>query len=91
MADTKPTRKLTRGKRDPNAPRGALSAYMFFTKVARAEIVKANPNASIGEIGKEMGAAWNRLNDAGKAPYVKQAEADKARYTKEMAAYTPKA
>ena len=48
-----------KGKKDdkPKVKR-APSAYMLFCKKNRAAIVKANPKASFGEVGKLLGAAW---------------------------------
>ena len=39
-------------KKDPNAPKGASSAYVFFNKESRSKIKEENPDASFGEIGK---------------------------------------
>ena len=38
-------------------------------KKERPAIVKANPNATFGEVGKLLGAAWGKLSDASKAKY----------------------
>ena len=42
---------------------------MLFCKKERPAIVKANPNATFGEVGKLLGAAWGKLSDASKAKY----------------------
>jgi len=47
----------------------APSAYMNFCKASRAGIIKANPKASFGEVGKLLGAAWGKLSDAAKAKH----------------------
>ena len=47
----------------------APSAYMLFCKKERPAIVKANPSATFGEVGKLLGAAWGKLSDASKAKY----------------------
>ena len=51
--------KASKGKKDdkPKVKR-APSAYMLFCKKNRAAIVKANPKATFGEVGKLLGAAW---------------------------------
>ena len=55
---------------------------------ARATTKKEHPNATIGELGKLMGAAWNKIKEGEKGEkYAKKAAADKERYEKEMAAY----
>eukprot|EP00578_Thalassiosira_sp_NH16_P002941 CAMPEP_0181137534 /NCGR_PEP_ID=MMETSP1071-20121207/33756_1 /TAXON_ID=35127 /ORGANISM="Thalassiosira sp., Strain NH16" /LENGTH=835 /DNA_ID=CAMNT_0023224293 /DNA_START=149 /DNA_END=2656 /DNA_ORIENTATION=+ len=76
-------------KKDPNAPKGAKSAFMFFSGAKRNEIKEANPDASFGEMGKLVGAAWKELTDEGKVKWNEKAEKDKARYKNEMKDYTP--
>lgn len=78
-----------RSKKDPNAPKRALSAYMFFAKDKREEIIKKNPTlkSDISRVGKMIGEAWAKLSTAEKAPFDKKAAADKARYEKEISAY----
>ena len=55
----------------------------------RAAIKAAHPSWGIGEIGKELGQLWKSVSDADKAKYAKQAEKDKDRYKRELAAYKP--
>ena len=43
----KPARKT---KKDPNAPKRALSAYMFFSQDWRERIKTENPDAGFGEL-----------------------------------------
>jgi len=45
-----PKKKATKKKKDPNAPKGALSAFMYFSKAKRPEIKEDNPEASFGEL-----------------------------------------
>lgn len=58
-------------------PKKALSAYMFFSQAKRKEVKEENPDASFGEIGKMLGAAWKEVSDADKKPFEDQAKADK--------------
>ena len=80
--------KKKRAKKDPNAPKNAKSAFMFFSSAKRAGIKEANPDASFGDMGKLVGAAWKEVDD--KTKWEELAAEDKQRYKKEMAAYTPK-
>jgi len=90
---SKPTRKAAeksdsgRKAKDPNAPKRALSAYMFFSQDWRERIKTENPDASFGEIGKLLGAKWKEMDDSEKKPYVAQAAKDKTRAEKEMSDY----
>lgn len=75
-------------KKDPLAPKKGLSPFMIFNKENREKIKTANPNATFGDIGKLIGAAWKALNEKQRAVYTQKAEADKQRYVTESAAYT---
>lgn len=83
-----PAKKKKR-KKDPNAPKRSKSAFMFFAKERRPELVKSNPKWSFGEFGRKMGEEWRSMSDKKKAKYNNQAAADKVRYAKEMDGYTP--
>ena len=41
----------SKGKKDPKAPKRALSAYMFFSQDWRERIKAENPDAGFGELG----------------------------------------
>ncbi|KAF7297226.1 hypothetical protein MIND_00955700 [Mycena indigotica] len=79
--------KASRSKKDPNAPKRALSAYMFFSQDWRERIKTENPDASFGEVGKLLGAKWKELDDEEKQPYIEQAAKDKTRAEQEKEAY----
>ncbi|KAF9480627.1 HMG-box, partial [Pholiota conissans] len=83
----KPARKA---KKDPNAPKRALSAYMFFSQDWRERIKNENPDAGFGEVGKLLGAKWKELDEDEKKPYIDQAAKDKERADEEKAAYDNK-
>jgi len=64
------------------------SAYFFFMDDRRAELKAANPEMNVAQLGKLMGEEWNKIKESSAADkYKTQAEEDKARYTKAMAAY----
>lgn len=77
-----PQGKKKKTKKDPNAPKKGLSAYMFFVKDTRQEIKEQNPDATFGEIGKLLGEAWKKLED--KSKYEEMAKQDKVRYESEV-------
>jgi len=81
------TEKKKRTKKDPNAPKKALSAFMIFSQENRSKIKEANPDASFGQLGKLIGQAWKALDESEKEPYTAKAEQEKERYELAMAAY----
>ncbi|KAF2799563.1 hypothetical protein K505DRAFT_230768 [Melanomma pulvis-pyrius CBS 109.77] len=94
-----PKEKTTRGKgkaatkaegkkkKDPNAPKRGLSAYMFFANDQRDKVREDNPGIKFGEVGKQLGEKWKALNEKQRQPYEAKAAADKKRYEEEKAAY----
>ena len=64
---TKPKRKLK--KRDPNAPKRPLSAYMEFAKVERSKILADAGPLSLVETGRELGRRWRNLDTSQKAAF----------------------
>lgn len=87
MAERK---KAARRKKDPDAPKRSLSAYMFFANENRDIVRAENPGISFGQVGKMLGEKWKELSSDDKAPYEKKADDDKKRYEKEKAEYAKK-
>ena len=83
-------RKVSRKKKDPDAPKRSLSAYMFFANENRDIVRAENPGISFGQVGKALGDKWKALSAEDKVPYENKAEADKKRYEKEKAEYAKK-
>jgi len=96
MANWKPPKgeKGGRGKKkrtkDPNAPKRALSAFFWFCNDERPKVKSVLPDASVGEVAKELGRRWNDCTEDQKSKYEALAAKDKARYEKEMGAYKKK-
>ncbi|KAF2097620.1 Non-histone chromosomal protein 6 [Rhizodiscina lignyota] len=91
MPKEKTTRKAkavsSKKKKDPNAPKRGLSAYMFFANDNREKVREDNPGIKFGEVGKMLGEKWKELTEKEKGPYEAKAKADKARYEKEKQDY----
>ena len=85
-AAKKPTAK--KAKKDPNKPKGASSAYIFYSSAMRPKLKKDGD--SIGDVAKKIGVEWGKLSDKEKAPYQKLADADKVRAQKALAKYKAK-
>jgi len=74
-------------KKDPNAPKRGLSAYMFFANEQRENVRDENPGISFGQVGKVLGDRWKALTEKQREPYEKKAATDKKRYEDEKAKY----
>ena len=86
-ADAKGKKK--KKAKDPNKPKRAMVAFMFFSIDRRPAMQKQNPQMRIAEISKLLGETWRGMTAKDKAPYEKKAAADKALYEKEMKSYKP--
>ncbi|KAJ5722631.1 Non-histone chromosomal protein 6 [Penicillium malachiteum] len=74
-------------KKDPNAPKRGLSAYMFFANDKRDSVREENPGISFGQVGKMLGDKWKALTESERKPYDDKAAADKKRYEEDKAKY----
>ncbi|XP_041358000.1 high mobility group protein B2-like [Gigantopelta aegis] len=72
-------------KKDPNAPKRALSAFFFFCADERPALRKQFPDYSVGDIAKDLGKMWAVCKD--KPKYDVLAAKDKKRYEIEKLAY----
>lgn len=93
MANYKPPKGEKRKKKrakDPNAPKRALSAFFWFCNDERPKVKDSMPEASVGEVAKELGRRWNAISSDVKSKYEALAAKDKARYEKEMKGYKAK-
>ncbi|KAI9798177.1 MAG: Non-histone chromosomal protein 6 [Piccolia ochrophora] len=93
MPKEKTTTRKTKGrdggkkKKDPNAPKRGLSAYMFFANEQRENVRDENPGITFGQVGKILGERWKALNEKQRVPYENKAKVDKKRYEDEKASY----
>jgi hypothetical protein len=79
-----------RKKKDPNAPKRPLSAFFLFCHDERPGVKAIHPTYSVGDVAKELGDRWNKIQPDIKAKYEAQAQVDKGRYEKDMASYKNK-
>jgi len=92
MPKEKTTARKTKGrdgkrKKDPNAPKRGLSAYMFFANENRERVREENPGIAFGALGRKLGELWKALSDTERKPYEDKAATDKKRYEDEKATY----
>lgn len=86
MADYTPAKgEKRKRKKDPNAPKRALSAFFFFNKEERASVKEAFPGYGVGDIAKELGKRWEKCQN--KPKFEVLAKGDKVRYEKDMIVY----
>ncbi|KRX38035.1 High mobility group protein 1.2 [Trichinella britovi] len=80
-------RKRKRSKKDPNAPKRALSAFFFFSNSKRAEIQQAHPDWKVGQVAQELGRMWKAIDEDEKRKFEDMAAKDRTRYEEDMKNY----
>ena len=80
-----------KAKKDPNKPKRAKSAYLFFCDETRPKILqkmkKKNTKVSLSEVSKKLGELWGKCSDIKKQVFIELSAKDKQRYEEEMEAY----
>jgi structure-specific recognition protein 1 len=79
----KQTKSKVGKKRDPNAPKRAMSAFFFWMGENRDRLKK--PGMSVADVAKAAGLEWRTLTD--KTRWEKLAENDKKRYEVDITKY----
>ncbi|CAB3403266.1 unnamed protein product [Caenorhabditis bovis] len=80
-------RKRKRAKKDPHAPKRALSAFFFYSQDKRPDIQAQHPEWKVGQVAQELGRLWKTVPQETKDMYERKAQLDKDRYAEEMRHY----
>ena len=77
--------------KDPNKPKKAKTAFMFYCDKHRPALMEAQKakhgKVIIGDIAKELGAMWKKLSDKDKKPFNSKAAKSKTEQEAAMKAY----
>ncbi|GLD96085.1 hypothetical protein PINS_up004763 [Pythium insidiosum] len=83
------TGRKQRRKKDKNAPKRALSAFMFFSNDIRDTVKREMPELEFLQVSSEIGRRWKLTSAEDRRPYEELAAADKKRYLEEKEDYVP--
>jgi len=85
----KKSRAKARAKKDPNAPKRPLSAYMRWLQDNRQQIVASLPagQQGVAAVAKAAGVQWKTVSEDEKRKYQDLVEAAKAEYQKQLEEY----
>ena len=83
MAKQTGTKTKVAKRKDPNAPKRAMSAFFIWMGENRERLKK--PGMGVADVAKAAGVEWRKLTD--KSKWEKMAENDKKRYEVEMGKY----
>tara|TARA_B100000927_G_C16421142_1_gene451411 strand:+ start:179 stop:595 length:417 start_codon:yes stop_codon:yes gene_type:complete len=80
--------------KDPNKPKRAKSAFMFYCDKHRPKLIEAQKKNGgkvvIGDVSKTLGANWKKLKASQRKTFDSLAAKDKERYEKAIAEYNEK-
>ncbi|GMH43683.1 hypothetical protein BSKO_11605 [Bryopsis sp. KO-2023] len=82
--------KKTKKKKPKDAPKNAMSAFLYYSVENRPKVKEANSDFSFGQIQKHLGEQWKQMPAEDKSKYEELAKKDKIRYKEEMVAYKEK-
>jgi len=74
-------------RKDENAPKRSLSAYMLYAGSVRKQIVKENPDIAVSEVMGEQSVMWKALGNSERQKWVDKAAAEKKKYDTKLARY----
>ena len=80
---------MTTQKKDVNAPKRPLSAYIIYCQEQRESLKKKNPDMKATELTSQLGSMWRTLSDDKKKQYHTKHEKERERYQREMKDYNP--
>jgi len=79
--------KTQKKKKDPNAPKQPMSAYLIFSAEQRSKVKDENPSLTFIEIAKELGRRWGDLTPTDKQKYQVRADQERVKYEEDMNSY----
>ena len=57
------SKKAGKKKKDPMAPKRAMSGFMFYSNAVRDTVRKEKPDIAFTEVAKVIGAQWKELSE----------------------------
>jgi hypothetical protein len=82
--------KKQKKKKDKDAPKRAISGFLFFQKDRRATLKNEQPSLDNKQLIIKMSEEWNAMSEADKVKFKQLADADKERYEREKKEYEKK-
>ena len=87
MSGSQSPKKMGPPKKEPGAPTGPRSAYLYFATSLRDEVTKKNPDWPHTEVSRELGRRWKAASSEVRAPFEVKEKEDRKRWDREMAVF----
>ncbi|KAL3785754.1 hypothetical protein ACHAW5_003596 [Stephanodiscus triporus] len=88
---TKRRSSKKRKRRDPNKPKGCLTAVLMYSNANRERVKTENPDLKFGDVARLLSAEYSSLPPEDAAIWQKASVDDRVRYNREMLSYVPPA
>ena len=72
-------------KKDPQAPKKPMSAYLSFSNSRRASVKRENPNATNAQVSKTLATMWKNAPEAVRQEYINTEATLRERYKVDIA------
>ncbi|KAJ2637961.1 hypothetical protein GGF44_002869 [Coemansia sp. RSA 1694] len=82
-----PKRARKKTKKDPDAPKHPMSAFLYYLTSERPRLAEHLSDMSIGQQTKIIAKQWKTLDETDRAPWERLAQNDKDRYARERREY----
>lgn len=69
-----------KAKKDPNAPKRPLTAFLYFSQRMRPSIKEQNPEWRIAELSQELGRRWREMDEEARKPYTSHEAEERKKY-----------
>lgn len=79
-----------RAKKNPNAPKRPMSAFLYFSQEKRSMIKEQNPGLKNTEISRVLGQMWKNAPEAERTPHIEHEKMEREKYKAEMATWREK-
>lgn len=80
---------MPRAAKDPNKPKGRVSAYAFYVADRKGKAKAAGETPDFGTFSKLCAEDWRHLSSEDREPFDEKAADDKERYDRDMQSYIP--
>jgi hypothetical protein len=79
-----------RAKKNPNAPKRPMSAFLYFSQEKRSIIKAQNPGLKNTEISRVLGQMWKSAPQEERSPHIEHEKGEREKYKVQMAAWREK-
>jgi len=79
-----------RAKKDPDAPKRPMSAFLYYSQQKRSLIKQQNPGLKNTEISRVLGQMWKNAAPEERTPHIDHEKAEREKYKAQMALWREK-